>query len=211
MFAVIKTGGKQYTVAANDLIRVEKMPHEAGARVALTDVLMVIKDGKAEVGAPTVAGATVVADVLDQIRGDKVIAFKKRRRQNSRHKRGHRQHVTLLRISHIVTGGAAPDLTPQNLEELRAASRPKRVDSRNLSLISGIGDVLEDKLRDAGIRKWEQIARWSETDVAYWDKKLELQGRITRDEWIAQAKELLTGQAPRAASDRAELASGQDQ
>lgn len=97
MFAVIKTGGKQYKVAKNDVILVEKLPAEAGATVTLDEVLMVGD----KIGAPTVAGASVTATVVDQTKGDKVIVFKKKRRQNYRRKKGHRQQLTVLRITDI--------------------------------------------------------------------------------------------------------------
>jgi large subunit ribosomal protein L21 len=97
MFAVIKTGGKQYKVAPNDVIRVEKLPGQAGDTVTLDQVLMV--DDK--VGAPTVAGASVTATLLEQTRGEKIIIFKKKRRQNYRRKKGHRQELTVLRITGI--------------------------------------------------------------------------------------------------------------
>jgi large subunit ribosomal protein L21 len=107
MFAVIKTGGKQYRVSAGDKLRIEKIKGEPGEIVQLGDVLVVGGDS-VTLGAPTVAGASVAAEVLDQGRGDKVIAFKKRRRKNSRRKRGHRQEFTLIGITEILTGGASP-------------------------------------------------------------------------------------------------------
>ena len=100
MFAVIKTGGKQYKVAANDKITVEKLEVEAGSVVTFDEVLMLGGDAPV-VGAPTVAGATVTAEVVEQTRGPKVIAFKKRRRKNSRRKHGHRQDLTVVRITAI--------------------------------------------------------------------------------------------------------------
>jgi large subunit ribosomal protein L21 len=106
MFAVIRTGGKQYRVAASDLIEVEKLGGEAGANVAF-EVLMVGGEDGTTVGTPVVAGASVAAEIVEQRRGPKVIAFKKRRRQNSKRKRGHRQELTLVRITDIHTGGAA--------------------------------------------------------------------------------------------------------
>jgi large subunit ribosomal protein L21 len=107
MFAVIKTGGKQYRVAADDVLKIEKIAGEPGEIVQLAEVLMVGGDN-VTVGLPTVAGASVAAEVLEQGRGDKVIAFKKRRRKNSRRKRGHRQEFTLLRVTEILTDGAKP-------------------------------------------------------------------------------------------------------
>ena len=105
MFAVVKTGGKQYKVAPDDVIKVEKLPAEAGAEVTLDQVLMVGDGDNVTVGAPTVAGATVTATVLEQTRGKKIIVFKKRRRQDSRVTKGHRQDLTVLRIGAISPAG----------------------------------------------------------------------------------------------------------
>lgn len=108
MFAVIKTGGKQYTVAADDVITIEKLALEAGSSVTFDDVLVLSKGADGiDVGAPVVAGASVSAEVVEQTRGKKVIAFKKRRRQNSKRKRGHRQEFTVVRITDILLGGKA--------------------------------------------------------------------------------------------------------
>ena len=98
MIAVIRTGGKQYTVAAEDTLTVEKIEGEAGAKIEFTDVLMVGD----KVGAPTVAGAKVMASIVKQARGPHLIVFKKRRRQNSRRKNGHRQDLTVVKIEQIV-------------------------------------------------------------------------------------------------------------
>ena len=117
MFAVFKTGGKQYRVAAEDVLRVDKVQGEPGEIIAFGEVLVVGGDSTT-LGAPTVAGATVAAEVLEQARGPKIIAFKKRRRKNSRRKRGHRQEFTLLRITEILTDGKAPNKI--------APPRPKR-------------------------------------------------------------------------------------
>ena len=120
MFAVIKTGGKQYRVAANDKLEIGRIKGERGEIVAFADVLVV--GGETTVlGNPTVAGATVAAEVLDQSRGAKVIAFKKRRRKNSRRKRGHRQDFTLIRITEILTDGKQPDMTPRPKTEKKPA------------------------------------------------------------------------------------------
>jgi large subunit ribosomal protein L21 len=101
MFAVIKTGGKQYKVATNDIILVEKLEAEEGASVSLNDVLMLGEGGNITVGAPNVAGASVTATVLEQRKADTVLIFKKNRRHNYRRKRGHRQFVTVLKIEGI--------------------------------------------------------------------------------------------------------------
>jgi large subunit ribosomal protein L21 len=107
MFAVIKTGGKQYRVAADDVIEIGKIPGNPGEIIQLGDVLVVGGDSTT-LGLPTVAGASVAAEVLEQGRSPKIIAFKKRRRKNSRRRRGHRQEFTLLRITEILTDGAKP-------------------------------------------------------------------------------------------------------
>jgi large subunit ribosomal protein L21 len=107
MFAVIKTGGKQYRVVADDTLKVEKVAGEPGDIIQFGEVLVVGGDTPT-LGVPTVEGASVAAEVLSQSRGPKVIAFKKRRRKNSRRKRGHRQEYTLVRITEILTGGAKP-------------------------------------------------------------------------------------------------------
>jgi large subunit ribosomal protein L21 len=106
MFAVIKTGGKQYTVAADKRITVMALPGEAGARVVFDEVLALFDGASNQVGAPHVAGASVVGEIVEQTRGPKVIAFKKRRRKNSKRKRGHRQDLTIVRVTDILTGAA---------------------------------------------------------------------------------------------------------
>ncbi len=106
MFAVMKTGGKQYRVAANQILTVEKLPAEAGETVEFSEILMLGGDAL-QVGAPFIAGATVTAEVLEQLRGEKVISFKKRRRKHSsQRKRGHRQYLTRVRITDILADGA---------------------------------------------------------------------------------------------------------
>ena len=107
MFAVIRTGGKQYKVAANDVVKVEKLAGEAGSQVTLDDVLMVGDEAGTTSGTPELSGVSVTATVLEQIRDDKVLVFKKKRRHNYRRKNGHRQYLTVLRITDIVTAKAA--------------------------------------------------------------------------------------------------------
>jgi len=105
MFAVIRTGGKQYRVMHNDVLKVEKLPGSAGETITFTDVLAVGSTAGTTIGAPLVPGATVTATVIAQDRLEKIIIFKKRRRQNSRRKNGHRQHVTVLRVAGISADG----------------------------------------------------------------------------------------------------------
>jgi large subunit ribosomal protein L21 len=117
MFAVIKTGGKQYRVAPEDIIRIDRVSSQPGEIVEFGEVLVVGGDTP-QIGTPAVAGATVAGEVLQHTRGDKVIAFKKRRRQNSRRKRGYRHEFSVIRIIEILTGGAKPSK--------EAKPRPKR-------------------------------------------------------------------------------------
>ena len=117
MFAVIKTGGKQYRVAPEDVIRIDRVAAEPGQVVEFGEVLVVGGDTPV-VGVPTIQGATVAGELLQHERGDKVIAFKKRRRKNSRRKRGYRHEFSVVRITEILTGGAKPSQTPP--------PRPKR-------------------------------------------------------------------------------------
>ena len=112
MFAVIKTGGKQYRVAAEDVIKVERVKGDPGEIIQFGEVLLVGGDS-VTLGAPTVAGACVAAEVVEQGRGPKVIAFKKRRRKNSRRKRGYRDELTVLRITEILADNAKPTVGPR--------------------------------------------------------------------------------------------------
>jgi len=115
MFAVIKTGGKQYRVAEKDVITVDKITGAPGDLVEFAEVLVVGGDN-VMVGTPTVAGASVAGEVVEQTRGAKVIAFKKRRRKNSRRKRGHRQELSVIRITEILTDGRKPTPRTQAAE-----------------------------------------------------------------------------------------------
>ena len=106
MYAVVRTGGKQYRVAKDEVIAVEKLVAETGSSLDLGEVLMIGDDRNTTVGSPLVAGASVSAEVVEQTRGDKIVVFKKKRRKNYRRKKGHRQYVTLLRITDINMSGA---------------------------------------------------------------------------------------------------------
>lgn len=229
MFAVIKTGGKQFRVAANDKITIAKLEGNPGDTVAFGSVLMLTDGEKTTLDAKALSEITVAAEIVEQARGEKVIAFKKRRRQNSKRKRGFRAELTVVRITDILTGGKKPEMKKGDASAvaLKAASgatkgkaEPKAakakaaaaevLDASNLSLISGVGPTIEKKLRAAGITSWNDIAAWSDEDVAKWDEELKLRGRATREEWVVQAKELLAGKPPRAKVDQAEQASGED-
>ncbi|MBN9438717.1 50S ribosomal protein L21 [Bosea sp. (in: a-proteobacteria)] len=223
MFAVIKTGGKQFRVATNDRITIAKLEGNPGDTVAFGSVLMLTDGEKSTIGAPFLGDITVAGEIVEQTRGEKVIAFKKRRRQNSKRKRGFRAELTVVRITEILTGGKKPEMkkgeaAPVALKagseavkgKSTKAAKAEGLDASNLSLISGVGPTIEKKLRAAGITSWNDIASWTEADIAKWDEELKLRGRATREEWVEQAKELLAGKPPRAKADQAELASGED-
>ena len=120
MFAVIRTGGKQYRVTPDAILKVEKLEAEPGSSITFTDVLAISTGGAMTIGAPVVAGATVTATVVAQDRLDKIVIFKKRRRQNSRRKNGHRQHVTVLRVAGI-SDGSVPIVAETGTAETAAA------------------------------------------------------------------------------------------
>ncbi|MEM1078308.1 MAG: 50S ribosomal protein L21 [Pseudomonadota bacterium] len=212
MFAVLKTGGKQYKVSSGDILRVEKLAAEAGETVQFNEILMV--DGT--VGAPLVEGAGVQAEVIEQIKGKKVIHFVKRRRKHSsKRTKGHRQQLTLLRVTDILASGAdasgvkaaigAGSVSSAAVEAAAPAAKaaPKKkaaapkaeaaeapAGADDLKKLSGVGPALEKKLLEAGVTTFAQIAAWTEEDVAAMDEKLSFKGRIEREGWIAQAQEL---------------------
>ena len=245
MFAVLKTGGKQYKVQAGDMLRVERIAASAGETVQFNEVLMLGGDNPT-VGAPMIEDAGVQAEVVDQIKGEKVIHFVKRRRKHSsKRTKGHRQKLTLVKITEIlasgagksgvaaaigtgsvsaaavaaITGKAVDAPTPKKTKKQKAAAAaseapakaaapakeeaPKAAkpaakkaakgDGDDLSTISGVGPVIVGKLNDAGITTFAQIAAWSDADVEAIEEKLSFKGRVGREDWIAQAKELAKG------------------
>lgn len=133
MFAVIKTGGKQYRVAENDVLKIEKLDAEPGTLVEFAEVMMIGEGADATIGSPTVEGALVTAEVMDQGRSRKVIAFKKRRRQNSKRKRGHRQHYTEVQILEVLAKGSKPS------KKASGEGRPKNRSNGGLSLAAKAG------------------------------------------------------------------------
>src|ERR1700761_6077359 len=119
MFAVIKAGGKQYRVVEDQVLKVEGVEGEPGTIVQIGEVIMLGGDTP-EIGKPTISGASVAVEIVEHGRGRKVIAFKKRRRKNSRRKRGHRQDFVLIRLSEILTEGAKPTKGPKPKPEAKA-------------------------------------------------------------------------------------------
>jgi large subunit ribosomal protein L21 len=210
MFAVIKTGGKQYKVAAEDVIEIEKIPGDAGAAVSFDQVLMVGGDA-VEVGSPLVAGASVAGEVVEQTRGKKVIVFKKKRRKGYRRTRGHRQDLTIVKITDILTGGKAPArkaAKPAKEEAPKAAETEEVVPlfaapegaADDLKKISGVGPVLEKKLNALGITRYEQVAAFTPEEIEKVDEVLSFKGRIERENWLGQARALAAGEDPKAAA-----------
>jgi large subunit ribosomal protein L21 len=148
MFAVIKAGGKQYRVVPEDVIRIDRVKGEPGEVVEFGEVLLLGGDTP-QLGAPTVAGATVAGEVLQHARGDKVIAFKKRRRKNSRRKRGYRHEYSVIRITEILTEGAKPSQTPPARPK-REAKEPEAAPTAE----AAEGEALEKKpAKKAGTKK----------------------------------------------------------
>ena len=126
MFAVIRTGGKQYKVSKDDIITVERLAGDAGAKLEFTDVLAIGEGPDTTFGTPLVEGARVKAAVLEQTKGDKIIVFKKSRRKNYRRKRGHRQQLTVLRITELSAGGKAAAKAPAKTKPTAQAKAPAK-------------------------------------------------------------------------------------
>lgn len=124
MFAVIRTGGKQYRVAPEDIIEIEKIAGQPGDIVQLGEVLLLGGDGSPKSGSPTISGASVAAEVLEQKRDDKIIVFKKKRRQGYRRTKGHRQALTALRITEILTDGKKPSKAAAKPAPKKAETKP---------------------------------------------------------------------------------------
>jgi large subunit ribosomal protein L21 len=210
MYAVIKTGGKQYRVAANDKISIEKLEGAAGDQVTFDAVLMVGNGADIAIGAPFVAGATVVGEIASQDKADTVYIFKKRRRKHYRRRNGHRQLLTSVTITDILTGGAKPAAKAKAPKAEKAAAAPVAAAAPaeagkgdDISLIGGVGPKMETGLIELGYTTFASIAAWSEDDVTKVEAHLKQKGRVAREEWIEQAKELAAGKPPRAKTDRA--------
>jgi large subunit ribosomal protein L21 len=207
MFAVIKTGGKQYRVAANDVLKIEKVAGNVGDIVEIGHVLAHGEGDNVTIGAPFVDGALVTAEVVEQGRAKTVIAFKKRRRQNSRRTRGHRQLLTTVKIAEILIGGAKPSKKAEAKtdadEAPKAAKKAKAADAApaatlftapkgkgdDLTVIVGIGPVAAGQLNEQGITTFKQIAKLTDEDIATIDANMPFSADQISD-WREQAKEL---------------------
>ena len=196
MFAVLKTGGKQYKVQAGDILRVEKLAADAGETIQFNEILMLGGDNMV-VGAPLVDDAAVQAEVVDQIKGEKLIHFVKRRRKHSsKRTKGHRQKLTLIKITDILASGAgksgvkaaigsgsvaaAPAAAAKPAAKKAAAPAAAEAAADDLTQITGVGPAAAKKLAEAGITTFAQLAA---VDVDAVDVKV-------KPEWVAQAAEL---------------------
>jgi large subunit ribosomal protein L21 len=232
MFAVMKTGGKQYRVRPGDVLRVEKLAATAGETIQFNDVLMV----GATVGTPTVEGAAVQAEVIDQIKGEKLIHYVRRRRKHSSaRKKGHRQQLTLLRITDILesgagstgvkaalgagsapagtgapatasagtgpagtapagTGARAPAPAPEQTavepgtKPANLLDAPREGGGDNLKQLAGLGPKAAESLNAAGVFHFDQLASWSEAEIAYMEGETGLKGKIAA--WVDEAGRL---------------------
>ncbi len=204
MFAVLKTGGKQYRVQSGDVLRVEKLAAAAGETIQFNEILMV----GGQVGAPIVEGAAVQAEVVDQIRGKKLIHFVKRRRKHgSQRTKGHRQQLTLLRITGIletggdksgvraaVGAGSVPATVVEATSPAGKAAPKKKAEAKavapvadDMTALTGVGPAAAKKLAEAGLTTFAQLAALSEDDIA-------VIGTVrVKPEWVEQARELAKG------------------
>ncbi|MEP2715838.1 50S ribosomal protein L21 [Pseudophaeobacter sp.] len=192
MFAVLKTGGKQYKVQAGDILRIEKLAADAGETIQFDEILMLGGDTPV-VGAPLVEGAAVKAEVIDQIKGEKLIHFVKRRRKHSsKRTKGHRQKLTLIQITEILASGAtkaAPKAAAKAAPKAAAKAAPAAAaaGSDDLTALTGVGPAAAKKLNEAGLTSFAQIAALSEDDIAG------IEAVKVKPEWVAQAKDLAKG------------------
>lgn len=209
MYAVFKTGGKQYRAATGDILKIEKIEAEKGALIDLDDVLMVGEGDDIQVGAPYLEGTKVTATVLEQGRRDKITIIKFKRRKHHRKQAGHRQYFTCIQIEDVVTGGKKAakkaDKTPEK-KVAKKAEKPAKAESGlrfldapidgkadDLKKISGVGPVLEGKLHALGIYHFSQVAAFTAEEIEKIDAELNFKGRIDRDDWLGQAVALMTG------------------
>jgi len=210
MYAVIATGGKQYKVAAGDIIRIEKLPESTGDELSFDQVLLVSDGEDVNIGAPYVEGGSVSAKVQSEGRGKKVEIIKFKRRKHHRKQMGHRQSYTEVEITAISVGGkttkavpkaeAKPEKAPTADKSSEASvaaesAKLKFMDGPNgepddLKKISGVGSKIEEQLHELGIYHFSQIMAFSSEEITAVDEKLNFKGRIERDDWLGQAKEL---------------------
>jgi len=215
MFAVIKTGGKQYKVAEGDEIVIEKLTADAGESVTFEDVLMLGDDKTVTIGEPMVAGASVVGTIAEQRKGTKVLIMKKRQRNTYRRKKGHRQLETVVTIDSILADGkkapAKKKAAPKKEEAAKTEAAPKAEAKKpaakkaapkkdaapakadDLTKLKGLGKVFAGKLEAEGVTSYAQIAKMKKADVDALEEKIGAAGKFESNDWVAQAKELAKG------------------
>jgi len=209
MYAVVKTGGKQYRVSPGDKLRVELLGANEGDEVTLDQVLMMGEGESVTIGAPLIDNATVTATVLQNGRDKKIRIVKFRRRKHHRKQMGHRQHFTEIEITGMSGAGLsasapAKKAAPEKTAAAAAPSGPtgtlKFLDAPDgekddLKEISGVGPVLEKALNDLGIYHFRQVAAFTPEDIAAVENETNFPGRIERDDWLGQAKTLAEGKS----------------
>lgn len=187
MYAVIECGGKQHRVSEGELLKVEKLDAATGETLTLDQVLLLGAGETVKIGAPYVQGGSVQAEVVSHGRHPKINIVKFRRRKHHRKQMGHRQWFTELKIVSIAGAGKAA----ASKSEPRAAAVGNATTGDDLTRISGVGPVIVEKLAAEGITSFAQIAAFTADDIAAMDEKLNFKGRIERENWIEQAKELM--------------------
>jgi len=205
MYAVVKTGGKQYRVSPGDTLRVETLSADEGDEVTLDQVLMMGEGGSVTIGSPLIENASVTAKVLRNGRGKKVEIIKFKRRKHHQKRTGHRQNFTEIEIIGMSGAGVsasapAKKAAPAKKEEAAAAptGTVKFMDAPDgekddLKKILGVGPVLEKALNGLGIYHFRQVAAFTAKDIEAVENETNFPGRIERDDWIAQAKTLAEG------------------
>ncbi|GGG95212.1 hypothetical protein GCM10007420_08430 [Glycocaulis albus] len=223
MYAVIKTGGKQYKVAEGDRLVVEKIEGEAGDQVVFGEVLMLGGESGVTVGSPLIDGAQVIGELVEVRKGEKVIVFKKRRRQNYRRTKGHRQWEAFVSISEIVLPGAKPKTAakakakpaaksedapakaapkaaaPKAAAKAekpaeKAAPKAKAAGNDDLTQLNGVGPAYAKKLNAAGVTSFAQVASWKAADLDALDAEIPgIKAKAETGDWVKQAKELAKG------------------
>ena len=208
MYAVIKTGGKQYRVSEGDILRVEKLSAETGDVVAFDEVLMIGGEGDSLVGAPAVDGASVTANVLDIRKDKKIKVFKKRRRQNYRRTKGHRQWIAVISVAEILKPGTKSklDAKPAKVAADDAPAAPAKkaapkaekaapkakaaaAASDDLTQLTGVGPAYATKLNEAGVTSFAQIAAWTDAEIERLDGEISgLKTKAEKGDWVAEAK-----------------------
>ena len=202
MYAVVKTGGKQYRVSPGDKLKVELLKADEGAEISLDQVLMIGEGESVTVGDPLVANASVTARVVGHGRDKKVRIIKFRRRKHHRKQMGHRQHYTEIEIVGIDGAGVSAKAEEKPAKEAAPAPEAPKPTGKlkfmdapdgekdDLKEISGVGPVLEGTLNDLGIYHFRQVAKFTAEDIEAVEAEANFPGRIERDDWINQAQKL---------------------